>query len=161
SATTVGWMLPFWFSAWAAATAPASPAEGPSSIAQPRRLSQPIVLFVAIVLVPIVGYGVRFLVPLGDPLDGYRDLAPALTAVIGLGFIMMRFRVEQNAVDYANERVRLLATACEQSTELIAVARGREIVYANEAFRRATGYSQRELEALSPAQLVAGDSIPA
>src|SRR5207249_11797724 len=112
-------------------------------------------------LVRIFGYGVRLLVPLGDPLDRYRDLVTALTIVTGLGFIMMRFRVEQNAVDHANERVRLLAMACEQSTELIAVARGRAIVYANEAFRRATGYSHRELEALSPAQLVAGESIPA
>jgi PAS domain S-box-containing protein len=161
SVTTVGWMLPFWFSAWAAAVAPASPPELSPSIAQPRRLSQPLVLFVAIVLVPIVGYGVRILVPLGDPLDRYRDLVTALTIVSGLGFIMMRFRVEQHAVDHANERVRLLATACEQSMELIAVARGRAIVYANEAFRRATGYSHGELEALSPAQLVAGDSIPA
>ena len=161
SATSIGWMLPFWFSAWAAATAPASPAEVPSSIAQPRRLSQPRVLFIAIVLVPIVGYGVRFLVPLGEPLDGYRDLVTAFTVVSGLGFIMMRFRVEQHAVDHANERVRLLAMACEQSTELIAVARGRAIVYANQAFCRATGYSPDEIEALSPAQLVASDSIPA
>ena len=161
SATSIGWMLPFWFSAWAAATAPASPTELSSSIAQPRRLSQPRVLFIAIVLVPIVGYGVRFLVPLGEPLDGYRDLVTAFTVVSGLGFIMMRFRVEQHAVDHANERVRLLAMACEQSTELIAVARGRAIVYANQAFCRATGYSPDEIEALSPAQLVASDSIPA
>ena len=70
SATSIGWMLTFWFSAWAAATAPASPAEFPSSIAQARRLSQPRALFIAIVLVPIVGYGARFLVPLGEPLDG-------------------------------------------------------------------------------------------
>src|SRR5437773_106931 len=161
SATSIGWMLPFWFSAWAAATAPPSPAELPPSIAQPRRLSQPRVLFIAILLVPIVGYGVRFLVPLGEPLDGYRDLVTAFTVVSGLGFIMMRFRVEQRAVDYANERVRLLAMACEQSTELVAVARGRAIVYANEAFCRETGYSRDELEALSPAQLVASESIPA
>jgi PAS domain S-box-containing protein len=161
SATSVGWMLPFWFSAWAAATAAASPAELASSIAQPRRLSQPRVLFIAIVLVPIVGYGVRFLVPLGDPLDGWRDLVTAFTVVTGLGFIMMRFRVEQRAVDSANERVRLLATACEQSTELVVVAHGNTIVYANEAFCRETGYSRDELEALTPAQLVAGESVPA
>jgi two-component system NtrC family sensor kinase len=75
--------------------------------------------------------------------------------------MMMRFRVEQRAVDHANERVRLLAAACEQSTELIAIARGRAIVYANEAFCRATGYSRIEIERLSPVQLVATESIPA
>src|SRR5204863_305642 len=77
------------------------------------------------------------------------------------GFIMMRFRVEQRAVDHANERMRLLATACEQSTELIVLARGRAIEYANEAFCRATGYSREELAAIMPAQLVATESIPA
>ena len=161
SATSIGWMLPFWFSAWAAATAPASPAEFPSSIAQPRRLNQPRALFIAIVLVPIVGYGARFLVPLGEPLDGRRALVTAFTVVAGLGFIMMRFRVEQHAVDSANERVRLLATACEQSMEFVVIARENTIVYANEAFCRETGYSRDELEALTPAQLVASDSIPA
>jgi PAS domain S-box-containing protein len=161
SPTSIGWMLPFWFAAWAAATAPRSPAEGPSSIAHPRQLSQPRLLFIAIVLVPIVGYGVRLLVPLGDPLDGYRDLVTALTVVSGLLIIMTRFRVEQRAVDHANERIRLLATACEQSMELIVIARGHAIVYANEAFCRATGYSRRELEVISPAQLVATESIPA
>jgi len=154
-------MLPFWFSAWAAATAPASPAEFPSSIAQPRRLNQPRALFIAIVLVPIVGYGARLLVPLGEPLDGRRALVTAFTVVAGLGFIMMRFRVEQHAVDSANERVRLLATACEQSLEFVVIARENTIVYANEAFCRQTGYSRDELEALTPAQLVASDSIPA
>jgi two-component system NtrC family sensor kinase len=118
-------------------------------------------LFIAIVLVPIVGYCLRFLVPLGDPLDRWRDLVTALTVVTGLGFIMMRFRVEQRAVDYANERVRLLATACEQSTELVVIAHGNTIVYANEAFCRETGYSRDELEALTPAQLVASESIAA
>jgi PAS domain S-box-containing protein len=161
SATSIGWMLPFWFSAWAAATAPVSQAELPSLIAQPRRLSQPHVLFIAIVLVPIVGYGARFLVPLGEPLDGRRDLVTAFTVVAGLGFIMMRFRNEQRAVDAANDRVRLLATACEQSTELVVVARRNTIVYANEAFCRETGYSRDELEALTPVQLVAAESIPA
>jgi len=161
SVTAIGWMLPFWFSAWAAATAPASPAELPSSLARPRRLNQPRILFIAIVLVPIVGYAVRFLVPLGAPLDGRRDLVTAFTVVTGLGFIMMRFRVEQRAVDSANERVRLLATACEQSIELIVVAHGNTIVYANEAFCRATGYSRDELEALTPAQLVASESMAA
>ena len=42
-------------------------------------------------------------------------------------------------------------------------SRAREgmIVYANDAFCRATGYSRAELESLSPAQLVAPESIAA
>ena len=59
------------------------------------------------------------------------------------------------------QRVRLLATACEQSIELIVVSHGNTIVYANEAFCRATGYSRDELEALTPAQLVASESMAA
>src|SRR5262245_4067542 len=62
SPTDVGWMLPFWFAAWAMATAPASgtDVERPISAAPPER--SPAILFAAILAVPIVGYGARFLV---------------------------------------------------------------------------------------------------
>src|SRR5205823_6634041 len=109
----------------------------------------------ALVAVLVVGYAARYYYPLGEPFDGYRNIAATAAALCGLVFIMLRFRIEQRAVDQANERARLLAAACEQSSELIAVARGRVIVYANEAFCRATGYSRPELEALPPVQLVA------
>src|SRR5919201_2784635 len=59
SPLTVGWMLPFWFFAWAAATAPASPAVQPVSMSAPRRLTLPRLLFVAIGVVFVVGYGAR------------------------------------------------------------------------------------------------------
>src|SRR5262249_25596280 len=50
----VGWMLPFWLTAWAAEAAPASPSDVPSSIADARRLGQPMLLFAALVVVLIV-----------------------------------------------------------------------------------------------------------
>ena len=52
---------------------------------------------------------------------------------------MVRLRVEHHAVEQANQRVRLLATACEQAGELIIIIRSGAIEYANDAFCRATG----------------------
>ena len=63
--------------------------------------------------------GSRYLVPLGRPLDDLRELATAFTLVCGVALVMVRLCVEQRAVEQANERVRLLATACEQAGELI------------------------------------------
>ena len=69
---------------------------------------------------------------------------------------MIRLRVEQRAVEQANQRVRLLATAAEQAGELIIiVGRDYRIEYANEAFCRASGYSHEELDSLPPIALVA------
>ena len=48
SPADIGWMLPFWFAAWAAATSPASPAESRVSPPRPLRQASPVLLFVLI-----------------------------------------------------------------------------------------------------------------
>ena len=85
----------------------------------------------------------------------------AATLVGGVALVMVRLRVEQHAVEQANQRVRLLATACEQAGELIIIIRARRIEYANDAFCRACGYSLEELESLPPIALVGGESVKA
>lgn len=158
SAADVGWMLPFFFAAWAAATAPASP---PATLA-PHRWgtdeSSPVLILIALLAVPVIGYGSIALVPLGPALDRLRELATAFTLVGGIALVILRLRVEHSASALANERVRLLAAAAEQAGELIVILRGSRIEYANDAFCRATGYSREDLERVEPFSLAAEES---
>jgi PAS domain S-box-containing protein len=158
SPSDLGWMLPFWFAAWAAATSPASPIESRSAGPWVMRPSSPALLFAAILVVPAVGYSLRYLTPAGEHIDRLRDLVTSATLVCGTALIMIRLRVEQAAVERVNQGVRLLATACEQAGELILILRDQRIEYANDAFCRACGYAREDLEQLSPNALVGPDS---
>jgi PAS domain S-box-containing protein len=158
SVSDIGWMLPFFFTAWAAATAPVSPAESRSIVMwQPARRS-PALLFAAVLVVPLIGFGLGYLMPVGEPIDRLREMAASLTLVAAVALVMLRLRVEQFELDRANNRVRLLATACEQAGELIIIVRGNRIEFANDAFCRAVGYTRQELEQVEPVQMVAVES---
>src|ERR1019366_3128412 len=89
----IGWMLPFWFAAWAAATSPGSPAESRSAGPWLGGHSSPGLLFAAILIVPIVGFSLRYLAPAGPRVDWLRDVATAATLVSGTALIMVRLRV--------------------------------------------------------------------
>jgi len=147
------------------ATAPASGTDAPRPIGLPlAERPSPALLFAAILAVPVVGYGARFLVPAAAPIERMREIATAATLVCGVGLLMVRLVVERRSVEAAAQRVRLLATACEQAGELIMLMRQNRIHYANDAFCRATGYSREELLELQPMNLVAAGSqadIPA
>src|SRR5262249_33204801 len=156
--TDIGWMLPFFFAAWAASTSPASPPESRTPGFRVPRHSSPMLLFVALSAVPIIGYGAGVLMPLDPRLDRLRELATAFTLVGGIALVMLRLRVERGAVEQANQRLQLLATACEQAGELIIIVSGSHIVYANDAFCRAVGYTREELERVAPIDLVAAES---
>jgi len=162
SPADVGWMLPFFFAAWAASNAPASPVEARLSPTQPLPQASPILLFVALIGVPTVGYGLRYLMPLGEPADTLRDIATACTLVGVIGLVLVRLRIEQRLAEEANQRLRLLAAACEQAGELIIiVGRDSRIEYANDAFCRALGHTREELDSIAPAALVAEESVAA
>lgn len=149
----VGWMLPFWFAAWAAATMPASQPEPQRSIVDASRPSPPTLLFGALGAVPLIGFGGRYLLPLPDALERYREVVTALTLMLGLVMAMVRTLVDRRALRYADRQVHLLAAACEQSDELIVIVRKGAIRYANHAFRRMSGYSSAELDVLAPEKL--------
>jgi PAS domain S-box-containing protein len=159
SPADVGWMLPFWFAAWAMATAPASQPELSRGIAgSTAQHASPALLFFAIIAVPIVGYGSRYVVPASPSIEHMREIATAATLVGGVALVMVRLHVERSAVDEADERVRLLAAACEQAGELIIITGQNRIEYANDAFCQLTGYSRQELGTLTPIELVAPES---
>jgi PAS domain S-box-containing protein len=162
SPADIGWMLPFFFAAWAAATSPASVPATRGVTLTKADPSSPLLLFLALTAIPIVGYGSNSIMPVGDVVGRMREVATAFTLVGGVGLVLMRLRIERMATAQANERARLLATACEQAGELIAIAsRDNDIVYANDAFCRATGYSIEELLALPTNALVAEESAGA
>ena len=162
SPADIGWMLPFFFAAWAASRSPSSPAQARLSPTRPMQQSSPVLLFVALLTVPILGYGLRYLMPFGEPVDSMRDIATACTLIGGIALVLVRLRVEQRLGEQVNQRLRLLATACEQAGELIViVGRDSHIEYANEAFCRATGYSHEELDSIPPSTLVAQESAAA
>jgi PAS domain S-box-containing protein len=162
--TDIGWMLPFFFAAWAATTSPASPPESRRPGFWVPRHSSPMLLFIALLAVPIIGYGSGIVMPLDPRVERLRQIATAFTLVGGIALVMVRLRVERAAAEQANQRVRLLAAACEQAAELVVIiSRDSRIEYANEAFCRATGYSQEDLESLPPNRLVSAafqDQIP-
>lgn len=158
SPADVGWMLPFFFAAWAAESAPVSSVERRAVALTPVRHSSPALLFAAILAVPFLGYGLMYFAPMGVVIDRMREIATVATLVGGIALILVRLRVEQHAVEQANERVRLLAAACEQAVELIMIVAGNRIAYANDAFCRAVGYSREELEHVTPVALVAPES---
>ena len=158
SPADIGWMLPFFFSAWAASTAPSSPPEVRVPGRWGAEASSPVLTLGALLAVPIIGYGSIALIPLGDRLDHVRERATAVTLVGGVGLVMLRLRVERHAARRANERVRLLATACEQAGELIIIVRDDRIEYANDAFCRTIGYSLDELQQVAAVALVSDES---
>jgi PAS domain S-box-containing protein len=154
----VGWMAPFWFWAWAAAIAPAKAPEAPRSLINASRPSRPTLLFAALCLVPLIGFGGRYFMPLPEPLERYRELITGLTLAFGLALAMVRAGVERRALRYADRQIRLLAAACEQSDELIVIVRTGAIRYANPAFCRVSGYSPDDLGDLTPDRLGAPGS---
>jgi PAS domain S-box-containing protein len=158
SPADVGWMLPFFFTAWAAAAAPASPPAVRLNPTRPLAHSSPLLLFGVLLVVPVVGYGLRWLMPMGEPVDTMREIATAGTVVSAIALVLVRLRVEQRLGEQANERLRLLATACDQAGEFILIVREHRIEYANDAFCRAVGYSMDELEQIAPLDLVAPES---
>src|SRR5438067_2108902 len=121
SPSDIGWMLPFFFAAWAASAAPATPPAVRGFAGAVRPQSSPMLLFLALLAVPIVGYGSVSVLSLGPEIDRMREVATAFTLVCGIGLIMLRLRVERAASEQAGQRARLLATACEQAGELIVI----------------------------------------
>jgi PAS domain S-box-containing protein len=151
----IGWIVPFWYYARAAAHAPAAQDDARSPMEEWSGPSQSgAVLLGALAVAPLIGYVPRYLLPLGQPIDHYRDLATSVTLAVCCGLAIVRIAVEQRGRRRADYRFWLLATACEQTAELIVVMRSTSIEYANQAFRQAFGYSYDELRVLSPVSLL-------
>ncbi len=138
----LAWVIPYFGWTWAAYEAPASPrVEADDAEEAPWWPSA-----VAVALVPVLGYGVRIWAPLGEPIDGFRDLLTAFSTVIGVVLLSARLASQRLEVRRADARTRLLAAAVEQTDSLVMVVRvNGAIEHANAAMLRALGYDRESI----------------
>ena len=145
----LAWIIPFLMYLWAVIEAPVSTLEavdvpGPSAVASA----------VPVLLVPLIGYGFLFISPLGGTGDSVRSMLTGVMTVGGVGLLTLRLSVQGGALQRADERLRLLAAAIEQTGDSIVITRADgTIEHANDAFLRGTGYSREEIGTLTASEM--------
>ncbi len=141
----LAWIVPFTCYLWAAAEAPAS--SGDAEPVPARGGWQTAVFSIApVFLIPVIGFWLLRVQPIGDPGDAVRLLLTVLAMVAGLGVLTLRLSVQSEELQRADARVRLLAAATEQTADLILITRSNgAFEHANDACVNALGYSRDEL----------------
>ncbi|MEO6238980.1 MAG: ATP-binding protein [Vicinamibacterales bacterium] len=150
----LAWIVPFLCYLWAAREAPATSVE--SDRFPPRRGWRDVALSSApVFLIPVIGFGLLKVQPLGDPGDSFRLLLTVLAMIAGLGLLTLRLSAQGGELQRADARLRLLAAATEQTADLILISRadGR-FEHANDACIQALGYTRVELAGMSMADLL-------
>jgi PAS domain S-box-containing protein len=155
------WILPFAFFPWAAASAPCSEPDDESATGTGADLSRPRpwVIFASVALLPFRDFGLRRIT--ADSVSpGFRDLSTAVTIISVLPLLVARIAAERAELQQAGGTTRLLAQVIEQAQDLILVLTpdGR-FRHANDAFCRATGFSQQDLSAKTAGELLADESL--
>ena len=79
-------------------------------------------------LIPLIGFGLLRIQPIGDPGDSVRLLLTTLAMVAGIGILTLRLSFQSGALERADARLRLLAAATEQTADLILITRAGQIV---------------------------------
>ena len=150
----LAWIVPFLCFLWAALEAPKSTGDAESV---PARGKWHGALFSAapVLLIPMIGFGLLRVQPLGDPGDSVRLLLTTLAMVAGLGILTLRLSVQSGELQRADARVRLLAAATEQTADLILITRADGgFEHGNDACVHALGYTRDELAGMSLPQLL-------
>jgi PAS domain S-box-containing protein len=150
----LAWIIPFMSYVWAALEAPASPG---GAEAVPARGGWPAAIFstAPVFLIPVIGFGLLRLQPMGDPGDSVRLLLTTLAMVAGLGVLTLRLSGQSGELQRADARLRLLAAATEQTADLILITRSNgAFEHANDACVHALGYTRDELSSMSLPQLL-------
>ncbi len=146
----LAWIIPFLCYAGAALVAPPSVDEPTARVQVPRRTPSALLSAIPVLLIPLIGYGLLRLQPLGEPGDSFRVLLTTMTTVAGLGLMTLRLSMQGTELQRTDARLRLLAAATEQTGDLILITRADGgFEHANEACVRALGYSRSELAGLS------------
>lgn len=150
----LAWIVPFLCFLWAALESPKSTGDAESV---PARDNWHGALFSAapVLLIPLIGFGLLRVQPIGDPGDSVRLLLTELAMVAGLGVLTLRLSVQSGELQRADARVRLLAAATEQTADLILITRSDGVFeHANDACVHALGYTRDELAGKSLPQLL-------
>jgi PAS domain S-box-containing protein len=150
----LAWIVPFICYLWAVIEAPASTGDAePVPVAGGWRAAA----FSAapVFLIPLIGFGLLGVQPIGDPGDSVRLLLTILAMVAGLGVLTLRLSVQSGELQRADARFRLLAAATEQTADLILITRANgAFEHANDACVHALGYSREELSGMMLPQLL-------
>jgi PAS domain S-box-containing protein len=145
----LAWIVPFLCYLWAALEAPKSTGDAESV---PARGNWHGAVFSAapVLLIPMIGFGLLRVQPIGDPGDSVRLLLTTLAMVAGLGVLTLRLSVQSGELQRADARIRLLAAATEQTADLILITRSDGAVeHANDACVHALGYTRDELAGMA------------
>ena len=150
----LAWIVPFICYLWAVIEAPASSADNEPV---PARGGWRAAVFSAapVFLIPLIGFGLLRLQPIGNPGDSFRLLLTILAMGAGLGVLTLRLSVQSGELQRADARFRLLAAATEQTADLILITRANgAFEHANDACVNALGYSRDELVGMTLPQLL-------
>jgi PAS domain S-box-containing protein len=155
----VMWILPFSFYPWAASWAPPSSAAPLELEEEESTPSRPWVIFGGLALLPLIDYGLRRAEPSGS-MDTFQDLSTAVAIVSVLPLLMARLAVERAELRTVDGKLRLMAAAVEEASELILIVSGDSRVrHANRAFCLVMGYTLPELIDMPPSRLLAEESL--
>ena len=150
----LAWIVPFGCYVWAALEAPRSaPDAGWVPIRGGWRPA--IVSALPAFLIPLVGFGLLRVEPIGDAGDSVRLLLTTLATVAGLGLLTLRLSMQSGELQRSDARVRMMAAATEQTADLILITRGNgQVEHANDACVSALGYSRDELAGMTLRELL-------
>ncbi|HEX6464505.1 MAG TPA: ATP-binding protein [Vicinamibacterales bacterium] len=142
----LAWIIPYLCYLWAVLEAPATSPDPPNLPARRCRWDNGFVPAIPVLVMPIVGFGLLRVQPLGDPGDTVRLLLTTMATVTGLGLLTARVSLQTGELQRADDRLRLLAAATEQTEDLILITRSNgAFEHANEACLHALGYTRDEL----------------
>ncbi len=150
----LAWIVPYLCYLWAALEAPKTQPD--PEIAPPRRAWEGgIVSVIPVLAMPIIGFGLLRVQPLGDPGDSVRLLLTTMATVAGLGLLTLRVSMQSTELQRADARLRLLAAATEQTGDLILITRANgAFEHGNEACVHALGYTRDELSRMMLSELL-------
>lgn len=141
----LAWIVPFVFYLWAAIESPASSGDA-EPVPAPGGWQAAVFSAAPVFLIPVIGFGLLRVQPIGDPGDAVRLLLTVLAMVAGLGVLTLRLSVQSEELQRADARLRLLAAATEQTADLILITRANgAFEHANDACIHALGYPRDEL----------------
>ena len=144
----LAWIVPFFAYFFAAVSAPPSPSESLEKLGRLPAPS-PLTSAVPVLAIPAIGYGLLWLSPIGGAGDSFRVLLTTICTAGGLGLLTLRLSVQSSELHRADEHLKLLAAAVEQTGDLIIITTpDARIEHANEAASRALGYPRAQLTSM-------------
>ena len=154
------WILPFAFFPWAASGAPASEsAEAAEANDEDLVRPRPWVIFMAVVLLPFLDYGLRRIVP-DAASSGFRDLSTAATFISVLPLIVARIAAERAELQQAGSTTQLLADVIEQAQDhILVMTPDGHCRHANSAFCRANGRTREQIAEVHFRELMVTEAI--